>query len=101
MKISKQGKKNWKKVQIVEWKYLANVKSCMFLIFSVVKSVVTTTFAAGKPTSLLIQNVDISLNGLITMIKEFMHIVGGFWNPSLFCYGTKLVSVAFMGVKIK
>ena len=72
----------------------------MFLIFSVVKSVVTTTFAAEKPTSLLIQNVDISLNGLITMIKEFMHIVGGFWNPFLFFYGTKLVSVAFMGVNM-
>lgn len=84
----------------MEWKYLANIKSCMFLIFSVVKSVVTTTFAAGKPTSLLIQNVDISLNGLITMIKEFMHIVGGFWNPFLFFYGTKLVSVAFMGVNM-
>ena len=54
----------------------------------------------GKPTSLLIQNVDISLNGLITMIKEFMHIVGGFWNPFLFFYGTKLVSVAFMGVNM-
>ena len=59
-----------------------------------------TTFAAGKPTSLLIQKVDISLNGLIMMIKEFMHIVGGFWNPSLFCFGTKLVSVAFMGVNM-
>ena len=36
VKISKQGKKNWKKVQIVKWKCLANIMSCVFLIFSVV-----------------------------------------------------------------
>ena len=37
--ISKQGKKNWKKVQISKWKYLANIMSCVFVIFSVVKNV--------------------------------------------------------------
>ena len=48
-----------------------------------------------KPTSLLIQNVEISLNGLITMMKGF-HNVSGFWNPFLFCFGTYLVLVVFM-----
>ena len=38
-KISKQGKGNWKKVQIAKWKYLANIMSCVFLIFSVVANV--------------------------------------------------------------
>ena len=32
---------------------------------------VTTTFGAGKLTSSCIQNVDISLNGLFTMLTEF------------------------------
>ena len=35
------------------------------------KKVVTTTFGAGKLTSLCIQNVDISLNGHFTMLTEF------------------------------
>ena len=47
--------------------------------------VVTATFAVGTPTSLLIQNVDISLNGLNKMLTEF-HRVGSFWNPFLFCF---------------
>ena len=57
--------------------------------------VVTTTFAVGKPTSLLIQNADISRNGLIKMLTEFRS-VSSFWNPFLFCFGTKLVSLVFM-----
>ena len=102
MKISKQGKKNWEKgsdsgmeisskhkVMHVP-NFLGGKKCCHYNVCSRE----TNFFIDSK------RRHDISLNGLITMIKEFMHIVGGFWNPSLFRYGTKLVSVAFIGVNM-
>ena len=50
-KISKQGKKNWKKDQRVKWKYLANIMSWVFLIFSVVTNVSCHYNVSGGETN--------------------------------------------------
>ena len=100
MKISKQGKKNWKKgsdsgmeisrkhkVMHVP-NFLGGKKCCHYNVCSR-----ETNFFIDSERRHFTERSHY-------MIKEFMHIVGGFWNPFLFFYGTKLVSVAFMGVNM-